>query len=231
MFGDSTNFTQSGILPEYMSRWISFRSAALASLLVMIPAAARADVTITLTNRTFTSLEFLAGVDYSQFNLSGTLTGVTINMTLTASSAGTLTSPEADDFAFLVHTDPLSEDNLGALQIGGSFINYSTAPTQLTWGTGNGDSQTIGTQITGPISLTSAIAFSGDEAVDGKVWVGYGYDDFGSNSTGTWDGTLILHGLTAIPISGTPVPEASTWSAAGLLVLGSWWTYRRRNSR
>jgi hypothetical protein len=44
-------------------------------------------------------------------------------MTLTASSAGTLTSPQADDFAFLVHTDPLSEDNLGALQIGGSFIN------------------------------------------------------------------------------------------------------------
>jgi hypothetical protein len=214
-----------------MSRWMSLRSAALASLLVLIPTAARGDVTITLSNRTFTSLEFLAGIDYTQFDLSGSLTGVSINMTLTASDAGSLALPEADDFAFLVHKEPLSEDNLGALQIGGSFINYSTVPTQLTWGAGNGDSQTIGTQITGTITLTSAIAFSGDEATDGKVWVGYGYDDFGSSTTGTWDGTLTLLGVSAVPISGTPVPEGSTWSAAGLLVLGSWWTYRRRNGR
>lgn len=210
---------------------MSLRSAALASLLVLIPTAARGDVTITLSNRTFTSLEFLAGIDYTQFDLSGSLNGVTINMTLTASDAGLLALPEADDFAFLVHKEPLLEDNLGALQIGGSFINYSTVPTQLTWGVGNGDSQAIGTQITGTITLTSAIAFSGNEATDGKVWVGYGYDDFGLNTTGTWDGTLTLLGVNAVPISGTPVPEASTWSAAGLLVLGSWWNYRRRNGR
>jgi hypothetical protein len=210
-----------------MSRWFSIRSAALASLFAIVPAAARADVTITLANRTFTSLEFLEGVDYTQFDVSGSLTGITVGLTLTASDAGSLTSPEADDFAFLVYQDPLAQDGAGALQLGGSFIDFSA--TKLLWL--NGDSQTIGTQVTGTISLTSAIAFSGDEATDGKLWIGYGYDDFGTSTSGTWDGTLVLHGLTAVPIVGTPVPEASTWSAAGLLVLGSWWTYRRRNGR
>ncbi len=206
---------------------MSLRSAALASLLVLIPTAARGDVTITLSNRTFTSLEFLAGIDYTQFNISGRLTGITVGLTLTASDAGSLTSPEADDFAFLVHKDPLSQDGAGALQLGGSFIDYSA--TKLLWL--NGDSQVIGTQLTGTISLTTDILFNEDESKNGKLWVGYGYDDFGTSSSGTWDGTLILHGLTAVPISGTPVPEGSTWSAAGLLVLGSWWTYRRRNGR
>ena len=110
-----------------MSRWMSFRSAALASLLVLIPAAARADVTITLTNRTFTSLEFLAGVDYSQFNLSGTLTGVTINMTLTASSAGTLTSPEAvSEWDFLVAQGHTPRDVIKS-PLNGTPANYSVA--------------------------------------------------------------------------------------------------------
>jgi hypothetical protein len=240
MFGDSTNFTQSGILLEYMTRWMSFRSAALASLLVLIPAAARADVTITLTSQSFDGWTFMEAIDYTQFNLTGSLTGVTIDASLDVDA---LSFTYAKDISVLLDKKtptPLTLDSsnpTGLRQIGGGVGNLSL--NFLPWPNDTGDGFVATTKVTGTVDLsgavspTSAILFTGDEAADGKLWIGNSSEPFSflGPATGIWTGTIQLLGVTAIPISGTPVPEASTWSAAGLLVLGSWWTNRRRNSR
>jgi hypothetical protein len=231
MFGDSTNFTQSGILPEYMSRWMSFRSAALASILVLIPAAARADVTITLTSQSFDGWTFMEASDYTQFNLTGSLNAVIIDASLDVDA---LNFTFSKDIAVL-HDDtaptPLTVDGAGLRQIGGGLSNLSL--DYQAWPNNTGDDFVAGTKVAGTVSLTSAIVFTGDAAVDGKLWIGNSSEPFSfvGPATGIWTGTIQLLGVSAIPISGTPVPEPSTWSAAGLLVLGSWWTYRRRNSR
>ncbi|MFM8639117.1 MAG: hypothetical protein ACKOEL_00560, partial [Planctomycetota bacterium] len=75
--------------------------------------AASADITITLTNQTFAGFNFNTFVDYTQFNVVGTLTGASINVTLNASTAYTY----ADDLCVYVDVEPLS--TLGKLQIGG----------------------------------------------------------------------------------------------------------------
>jgi MYXO-CTERM domain-containing protein len=164
----------------------SVAAAALAS-------AASADITVTLTNQTFTGFNFAQFVDYTQFNIVGSLTGASINVTLNASVAYTY----ADDLCVYVDIEPLS--TAGFLQIGG-FSNLSAAQ-RYSWP--NGASSAPGTTSIGTVNLTTALAFSGNKAVDGTVWIGNGYGAAGTS--GTWTGTVTLHGVDAVAV---PTPGA-----------------------
>jgi MYXO-CTERM domain-containing protein len=164
----------------------SVAAAALAS-------AASADITVTLTNQTFTGFNFSQFVDYTQFNIVGTLTGASINVTLNASVAYTY----ADDLCVYVDIEPLS--TAGFLQIGG-FSNLSAAQ-RYSWP--NGASNAPGATSIGTVNLTTALAFTGNKAVDGTVWIGNGYGAAGTS--GTWSGTVTLHGVDAVAV---PAPGA-----------------------
>ena len=164
--------------------------------------AASADITVTLTNQTFTGFNFSQFVDYTQYNIVGTLTGASINVTLNASVAYTY----ADDLCVYVDVEPLS--TAGKLQIGG-FSNLSAAQ-RYSWP--NGGSSAPGTTSIGSVSLTTALVFTGDKAVDGTVWIGNGYGAAGTS--GTWTGTVTLHGVDAVAV---PAPGAlALVGAAGL---------------
>ena len=158
-----------------------------------LSSAAAADITVTLTNQTFTGFNFSQFVDYTQFNIVGTLTGASINVTLNASVAYTY----ADDLCVYVDIEPLS--TAGFLQIGG-FSNLSAAQ-RYSWP--NGGSSAAGTTSIGTVNLTTALAFTGNKAVDGTVWVGNGYGAAGTSGTGT--GTITLHGIDAVAV---PAPGA-----------------------
>ena len=164
----------------------SVAAAALAS-------AASADITVTLTNQTFTGFNFSQFVDYTQFNIVGTLTGASINVTLNASVAYTY----ADDLCVYVDIEPLS--TAGFLQIGG-FSNLSAAQ-RYSWP--NGASNAPGATSIGTVNLTTALSFTGNRAIDGTVWIGNGYGAAGTS--GTWTGTVTLHGVDAVAV---PAPGA-----------------------
>jgi hypothetical protein len=158
-----------------------------------IASASSADITVTQTNQTFTGFNFATAVDYTQFNIVGTFTGASINVTLNASTAYTY----ADDLCVYVDVEPLS--TAGFLQCGG-FSNLSAAQRYF-WP--NGGSSAAGTTSIGTVNFTTALAFSGNKAVDGTIWIGNGYGAAGTS--GTWTGTITLHGVNAVAI---PAPGA-----------------------
>ncbi|MFM7050764.1 MAG: hypothetical protein ACKOYN_01325 [Planctomycetota bacterium] len=158
-----------------------------------IASASSADITVTLTNQVFAGFNFNQAVDYTQFNIVGTFTGASINVTLNASTAYTY----ADDLCVYVDIEPLS--TAGFLQCGG-FSNLSAAQRYF-WP--NGGSDVPGTTSVGTVNFTSALAFSGNKAVDGTIWIGNGYGAAGTS--GTWTGTITLHGVNAVAI---PAPGA-----------------------
>ena len=158
-----------------------------------LSSAAAADITVTLTNQTFTGFNFAQFVDYTQYNVVGTLTGASINVTLNASTAYTY----ADDLCVYVDIEPLS--TAGKLQIGG----FSNLSAQQRYGWPNGASNAPGTTSIGTVNLTTALSFTGNKAVDGTIWVGNGYGAAGTS--GTWTGTVTLHGVDAVAI---PAPGA-----------------------
>jgi MYXO-CTERM domain-containing protein len=166
---------------------------AAGSMAAVIASAASADITITLTNQTFAGFNFNQFVDYTTTNIVGTLTGASINVTLDASTSFTY----ADDLCVYVDVLPLGTG--GLLQIGG-FSNLSAAQ-RYSWP--NGGSSAPGTTSVGSVTLTSALAFSGNAAVDGTVWIGNGYGAAGTS--GTWSGTVTLIGVDAVPV---PAPGA-----------------------
>jgi hypothetical protein len=166
---------------------------AAGSMAAVIASAASADITVTLTNQTFAGFNFNQFVDYTTTNIVGTLTGASINVTLNASTNYTY----ADDLCVYVDVLPLSGG--GLLQIGG-FSNLSAAQRYF-WP--NGGSSAPGTTSVGTVNLTSALAFSGNAAVDGTVWIGNGYGVAGTS--GTWSGTVTLIGVDAVPV---PAPGA-----------------------
>ncbi len=163
---------------------------AAGSMAAVIASAASADITITLTNQTFAGFNFNQFVDYTTTNIVGTLTGASINVTLDASTSFTY----ADDLCVYVDVLPLSTG--GLLQIGG-YTNLSAAQ-RYSWP--NGGSSAPGTTSVGSVTLTSALAFSGNAAVDGTVWIGNGYGAAGTS--GTWSGTVTLIGVDAVPAPG-----------------------------
>ncbi len=166
---------------------------AAGSMAAVIASAASADITITLTNQAFAGFNFSTFVDYTTTNIVGTLTGASINVTLNASTAYTY----ADDLCVYVDVEPLSGG--GLLQIGG-FSNLNAAQ-RYSWP--NGGSDAPGTTSIGTVNLTTALAFTGDKAVDGTVWIGNGWG--GSGTSGTWTGTVTLFGVDAVPV---PAPGA-----------------------
>ncbi|MBU6208739.1 MAG: hypothetical protein KGR22_02390 [Planctomycetes bacterium] len=161
--------------------------ALVAGLAAAVAGTASADVTVTFTNQTWTGFNF---TDLSaQFGgFTGTLTGVSVNATLNASTAFTY----ADDLCVYVDVAPLSTG--GLLQVGG-FSNLS-ALQRLSWA--NGGSSTPGTTVIDSKSV-NAISFSGTSA-DATIWLGNGYGAAGTS--GTWTGSITLIGVNAVPAPG-----------------------------
>ena len=159
--------------------------AASAVLASVVPAAA--DITVTLQDTTYAGFDFSRVIDTTQYRIVGSFSGASINVRLDSSVAFTC----ADDLCIYVDVEPLSPE--GFLQLGG-FSNLSAAQRYF-WP--NGNSGTPGTTSIGSVSFTTALAFTGDKAVDGTVWIGNGYGATGTS--GTWTGTIVLHGIDAIP--------------------------------
>ena len=198
--------------------WTWVKAAVVAALSVAVKQDAQAQITVNLSNQTFTGFNFAQVVDYTQYHVVGTLTSVSINVTLNASVAYTY----ADDLAIYVDIEPLSAG--GFLQVGG--LSSLSASQRYTWPNGSSDSP--GTTSIGNVSLTTALPFTGNKAVDGTIWVGNGYG--ASGTSGTWTGTLTLNGINAVPIALVPEPEV-VWPALGLAGVGTWVTLRRRGKR
>ena len=148
---------------------------------------ASADVTVTFTNQTWTGFNFTDLT--AQFGgFSGTLTGVSVNATLNASTNYTY----ADDLCVYVDAAPLSTG--GLLQVGG-FSNLQAAQ-RVSWA--NGGSDAPGTTVIDALSV-NAIVFSGS-ATDPIIWLGNGYGAAGTS--GTWTGSITLVGVNALPAPG-----------------------------
>ena len=148
---------------------------------------ASADVTVTFTNQTWTGFNFTDLT--AQFGgFEGTLTGVSVNATLNASTNYTY----ADDLCVYVDPAPLSTG--GLLQVGG-FSNLNAAQ-RVSWA--NGGSDAPGTTVIDAQSV-NAIVFSGS-ATDPIIWLGNGYGAAGTS--GTWTGSITLVGVNAVPAPG-----------------------------
>ena len=149
--------------------------------------AASADVTVTFTNQTWTGFNF-SDLTAAFGGFSGTLTGVSVNATLTASTNFTY----ADDLC--VYVDPAPLGLGGLLQVGG-FSNLN-ATQRLSWA--NGGSSAPGTTVIDSKSV-NPIVFSGS-AADPIIWLGNGYGAAGTS--GTFTGTITLIGVDAVPAPG-----------------------------
>ncbi|MFM1882786.1 MAG: hypothetical protein RJA05_1195 [Planctomycetota bacterium] len=161
--------------------------ALIAGLTAAVAGTASADVTVTFTNQTWTGFNF-SDLTAQFGGFSGTLTGVSVNATLNASTAFTY----ADDLCVYVDVAPLSTG--GLLQVGG-FSNLS-ALQRVSWA--NGGSSTPGTTVIDSVSV-NAISFSGTGA-DPVIWLGNGYG--ASGTSGTWTGSITLIGVNAVPAPG-----------------------------
>ncbi len=157
-----------------------------AALAVGFASAASADVTYTLTNQTYTGFNFSESA--AAGSLEGTLTGASINVTLLASTSYTY----ADDLCIYVAGSPLATG--GMLQCGG-FSNL-TAAERYFWP--NGGSDAVGTTSIGTVNFTTGIDMAANPTM--SVWIGNGYGAAGTS--GTWTGTITLHGVNAVPAPG-----------------------------
>ncbi len=163
-----------------------------ASAAAVVASAATADVTFSLTNFR------IEGSELTRFagegDLDGVLTGATINIVMTAWTNYTY----ADDLCIYLNTsDQLTLG--GALQIGGTdrydAEERYTIPAQQR-------------RSMRHITFASPINVSNDEL---RLWIGNSYG--GGTTTGTWNGTITLHGLTGVP---SPGPLALL-AAAGVI--------------
>jgi len=148
---------------------------------------ASADVTVTFTNQVWTGFNF-TDLTQAYGGFVGTLTGVSVNATLTASTAFTY----ADDLC--VYVDPAPLGTGGLLQVGG--FSPLGATQRLAWD--NGASSTPGTTVIDSVSV-NPIVFSGS-AADPIIWLGNGYGAAGTS--GTWTGSITLVGVNAVPAPG-----------------------------
>jgi hypothetical protein len=156
-----------------------------------IATAASADVTISLVGRSFSGLSFIEALDYEAGQeLVGVLTAASINVTLDASVAYTY----ADDLCLYVGSTEFTTG--GLLQIGG-YDNLG-ANERLGWPNGNWDAP--GTTSIGTVTLLEALQFNGNRLTDGTIWIGNGYGS--DEASGTWTGTITLHGVDVIPAPG-----------------------------
>jgi len=152
-----------------------------ASAAAFVASAASADVVFSLTDFR------IEGNDLAQFagqgDLDGVLTGATIDIVMCAWTNYTY----ADDLCIYLDSGPTFNPG-GALQIGGfgdlDAEERVSLPTQARRGF-----RTVTFAV--PVNVT---------AKDLRLWIGNSYG--GSTTTGTWSGTITLHGLTGIPAPG-----------------------------
>lgn len=157
---------------------------------------ASADVTINFTNLTLTGFQFQNA--FPAGTLTGNFTGASINAVLDASTNFTY----ADDLTVYVDAPPLSTG--GAAQIGG--FSSLGALERLFWA--NGGSEVPGTTVIDTQILTTPIAI---DTFDVQIGNGYG----ASGTSGTWTGSITLHGVTLVP-----APGALALVGLGGLVVG-----------
>ncbi len=158
---------------------------AIGALTAAVASAASADVTYTLTNQTFTGFNFSEAATAG--SLDGILTGASINIVLNASVSFTY----ADDLCVYVAGSPIAAG--GALQCGG-FSNLS-AGQRYFWP--NGASSAPGTTSIGTVNFTTGLNMTGST---NSVWIGNGYGAAGTS--GTFSGTITLHGVNLVPAPG-----------------------------
>ncbi len=156
-----------------------------ASLVAIVGATASADVTFSFTNQTWTGFNFSEA--YAANSLSGTMTGASINATLNASVSYTY----ADDLCVYIAGTPLATG--GALQCGG-YSNLSAG--QRYWWP-NGGSSVPGTTSIGTVTFATGVDMTGSS---NSVWIGNGYGAAGTS--GTFTGSITLHGVNAVPAPG-----------------------------
>ena len=174
---------------------------------------ASADVTFTFSGATWAGFSFTqifgptAGAGGQPQFLVGTLTGVSVNATLNASSGDAF----ANDLCVYVRRPPLGP--FGIVQVGG-FSNLN-AQQRYSWA--DGDSDEIGTTVIDTRMLVTPLTFAGT-STDPAVWLGNGWG--GSGSSGTWTGSITLIGVSVVP-----APGALALVGASLLV-----TPRRRRA-
>jgi hypothetical protein len=157
---------------------------------------AQAQYTFTMANQTW------PGFNFTQMpaGLTGTLTSVSVNVTLNASVSYTY----GDDICVYVASDPLALG--GLLQVGG-FSNLNAAEG---WAWPNGASDAPGTTCTGTVTLTTPIVFTGAPS-DPVIWIGNGYGAAGTS--GTWTGTITLNGISPGATCTAPTLSATTVAA------------------
>lgn len=154
----------------------------------LVVSAASADVTVTFENQTWTGFNF-TDLTEAFGGFSGTLTGVSVNATLTASTAYTY----ADDLC--VYVNPGALGTGGLLQVGG-FSNLSAAE-RIFWS--NGGSSAPGTTVIDSKTIATALTFTGT-GTDPIIYLGNGYGAAGTS--GTWTGSITLIGVDAVPAPG-----------------------------
>lgn len=175
-----------------MPTWIHTAPAALAAALA---AGASADVTFTFSGATWAGFSFTqifgptAGAGGQPQFLVGTLTGVSVNATLNASSGDT----SANDLSVYVRLPPMGP--FGLLQVGG----FSSLNAQQRYSWANGSSDEIGTTVVDTRLLATPLTFGGTSN-DPAVWLGNGWG--GTGASGTWTGSITLIGVSVVPAPG-----------------------------
>jgi hypothetical protein len=172
------------------------KAAVFAGVSGLATGVANADITFSFSNQTWAGFNFSQVLAPGQF-AQGTLTEVSVNATLNASTNATY----ADDLT--IYVDPLPLGTGGLLQVGG-FSNLSAAQ-RLFWD--NGGSSAPGTTVVDS-KVVNPINFSGT-ASDPAIWLGNGYG--GAGTSGTWTGSITLKGINAVPEP----------TSAGLLIAGT----------
>ena len=164
---------------------------------------AHAAITYTFTNQTWTGFNLTQALAAGSF--TGTLTAVSVDATLNASSNYTY----ADDICVYVNGPLLA---LGGLAQFGGFSNLN-ATQRYSWA--NGGSDAPGTRVTGTVGLTTPITFNSTENPTMAIWIGNGYGAAGTS--GTWTGTVTLEGLS----TAVPEPGSLLLGMSGLVAMAS----------
>lgn len=143
-----------------------------------------AQVTLTGGPLTYTGWQF--GQLYTDGELQGTLTSVSLVATLTASTNYTFAS---DLTVYITPTSALATG--GLLQVGG----YTDIGADEYYEWTSGQSSTSGTVLNQSYTLTTPLNLTTNPTYN--VWIGNGYDGEGLSTSGTWNNiTLTLTGVS-----------------------------------
>ena len=166
---------------------------------------AHAAIVYTFNNQTWTGFKLDQALAAGSF--TGTLTAVSVDATLNASSNYTY----ADDICVYVNGPVLALG--GQVQVGG-FSNLQ-ATRRYSWS--NGGSDAPGTPVTGTVNLEFPITFNSTDNPTMSIWIGNGYGAAGTS--GTWTGTVTLEGLDRI--AAVPEPSSLLLGMSGLVAMAS----------